>query len=557
MKHRIFRSMCLLSVIVVVLTAVLVTALRYSDFLSSMKSMVQLETEYIRAGISVNETEFLQHIDKAALQEKNTRVTIIDPDGTVVYESATDETMENHLNRPEVQQALAEGVGEDNRDSETLGMRRYYYAVLLENGQILRVSGDVSSIFLSLMSIIPTMLGIISIVFLISLAVAGHQTRRIIKPLNKLNLEAPLKNNMYEELTPLLSRIEMQNQLIHRQLSDLRANKADFKVITGNMREGMIIVDTAGQIISYNNSATQILNLDHTESKGKHFLVFNRSTEFQEAVTAALKGEASDWLMEIGERKYQMLGNPVKDGEVVRGAVILMLDATERLERDQLRREFSANVSHELKTPMNVISGYAELMKNGLVQQQDVGKFAGNIYKEAQRMISLIEDIIKVSRLDENTGGLPMEETDLYGLAALAVECLQNTADQRQITLRLHGDHIKFTGVRQILSEMVFNLCENAIKYNKDGGQVDITIRTEHGRPTVTVKDTGIGIPESQIDRVFERFYRVDKSHSRAIGGTGLGLSIVKHGAAYHNAEISLKSKEDVGTTVKIIFPKQ
>lgn len=557
MKHRIFRSMCLLSVIVVILTAFLVTALRYSDILSSMKSTVQLEAEYIRAGIAVNEEKFLQRINKEALQEKNTRVTIIAPDGTVVYESATDEVLENHLDRPEVQQALAEGVGEDNRDSETLGMRSYYYAVLLENGQILRVAGDVSSIFLTLISIIPTMLGIISIVFLISLGVAGQQTRRIIKPLNNLNLEAPLKNNMYEELTPLLSRIEMQNQLIHRQLNDIRANKEDFKVITGNMREGMIIVDTAGQIISYNNSATQILNLNNVEGKGQSFLVFNRSIQFQEAVSAALKGEATDWLMEIGERKYQMLVNPVKDGDDIRGAVILMLDATERLERDQLRREFSANVSHELKTPMNVVSGYAELMKNGLVRPEDVQKFAGNIYKEAQRMISLIEDIIKVSRLDENTGGLPMEDTDLYDLAELAVECLRNTADKRQITLHLRGDRTVVHGVRQILSEMVFNICENAIKYNKDGGQVEITVRTERGRPTITVKDTGIGIPESQIDRVFERFYRVDKSHSRAIGGTGLGLSIVKHGAAYHNAEISLKSKEDVGTTVKILFPKQ
>lgn len=557
MKRRIFRSMSLLSAIAVLLTALLIALVYYANSLDDIKKEVQLETEYIQAGFAVGGDAFLEQIDRGVLEESQARVTIIAEDGDVLYDSATDAPLENHFNRPEVQQALKTGTGEDRRTSETLATHSYYYAVALEDGSVLRVAGTINSVVTVLMSIIPTMILIVLIVFVISLIVAGRQTKRIVKPLNQMDLEAPMKNVVYEELSPLLSRIEMQNQLIHQQLSDIRAKQADFKVITGNMREGMIIVDTAGQIISYNNSATQILNLNNVEGKGQSYLVFNRSIEFQEAVASALAGKATDQIMEIGERKFQMLVNPVKDGSDIRGALILMLDVTERLERDQLRREFSANVSHELKTPMNVVSGYAELMKNGLVQPQDVQKFAGNIYKEAQRMISLIEDIIKVSRLDENTGDLPREDTDLYDLAALAIECLQSSADKRQITLNLIGEHICVLGVRQILSEMVFNLCENAIKYNRDGGQVDITVRNERGKPSITVHDTGIGIPESQMDRVFERFYRVDKSHSRAIGGTGLGLSIVKHGAAYHNAEISLKSKEGIGTTIKILFPKQ
>lgn len=557
MKRRIFRSMSLLSAITVLLTALLIALVYYANSLDDIKKEVQLEAEYIQAGFAVGGDEFLEQIDRGVLEESQARVTIIDNEGNVLYDSATNASLENHFNRPEVQQAMKIGTGEDRRTSETLATHSYYYAVALGDGSVLRVAGTISSVFTVFMSIIPTMILIVLIVFVISLLVAGRQTKRIVKPLNQMDLEAPMKNVVYEELSPLLSRIEMQNQLIHQQLSDIRAKQADFKVITGNMREGMIIVDTAGQIISYNNSATQILNLNNVEGKGQSFLVFNRSIEFQEAVASALAGKATDQILEIGERKFQMLVNPVKDGSDIRGALILMLDVTERLERDQLRREFSANVSHELKTPMNVVSGYAELMKNGLVQPQDVQKFAGNIYKEAQRMISLIEDIIKVSRLDENTGDLPREDTDLYDLTALAIECLQSSADKRQITLNLIGEHIRVLGVRQILSEMVFNLCENAIKYNRDGGQVDITIRNERGKPTITVHDTGIGIPESQMNRVFERFYRVDKSHSRAIGGTGLGLSIVKHGAAYHNAEISLKSREGIGTTVKILFPKQ
>ena len=310
-------------------------------------------------------------------------------------------------------------------------------------------------------------------------------------------------------------------------------------------------------MLSYNQSAVRILNVADINGESQSFLVFNRTEAFQQAVATALAGERDDRILEIDGRQYQLLANPVTDNGKITGAVILLLDVTEQQQRDQLRREFSANVSHELKTPLNVVSGYAELMKNGMVQPEDVPAFAGNIYQEAQRLITLVEDIIKVSRLDENTGEFLREQTDLHELAELAADCLQSTAEKRHIAITVEGGEATVFGVRQILSEMVFNLCDNAVKYNREGGSVKITTGKRAGHPFLSVKDTGIGIPEAQQNRVFERFYRVDKSHSRNIGGTGLGLSIVKHGAAYHDAEVTLNSAEGKGTTITIRFPAQ
>lgn len=555
MKKRIFRSMCLLSAVVILLTATLVSVLIYNDFYRAMQMDVQLESAYIQAGLTSGGQAFLQKLDHGTLAENQSRITLIDPDGSVAYDSQTADTLENHRDRPEVQAAFQSGIGEDSRMSQTFAAQTYYYAVRLENGQVLRVSSTMDSVYMVWLSAIPAMAAIAAIVFVLSLVLANRQTKRIVRPINQLNLEAPIENIIYDELSPLLSRIEKQNQLIRKQMDDIRARQLDFEAITSNMSEGMMIVDTEGKILSYNASATRILDVECIDGRAQSFLVFNRSEAFQEAVSAAVQGTPTDRILGIDQRQYQFLVNPVRDGDSVRGAVILLLDVTERQEREQLRREFSANVSHELKTPLNVVSGYAELMKNGLVQPNDMQDFAGNIYREAQRLIRLVEDIIKVSRLDENTGDLPKEPTDLYGLAELAVDCLRQTADERQITLTLTGEPAIVEGVPQILSEVVFNVCDNAVKYNRDGGRVDVTVRTEKDRPTVTVRDTGIGIPDGQLDRVFERFYRVDKSHSRRIGGTGLGLSIVKHGAAYHNAEITLRSTEGVGTTVQIVFP--
>ncbi|MDD5953357.1 MAG: ATP-binding protein [Oscillospiraceae bacterium] len=555
MKKRIFRSMCLLSAVVILLTATLVSILIYNDSYQTMKMEVRLEADYLRAGLESGGRRFLNKLDRDTLKENQSRVTLIDETGNVSFDSETTDPLDNHLDRPEVQAAFANGEGEDSRMSRTFATQTYYYAVKLENGQVLRVSSTMDSVYMVWVSAIPTMLAIAAIVFGLSLVLAIRQTKRIVRPINQLNLEAPVENVIYDELSPLLTRIEKQNQLIRRQMEDIQTRQADFEAITSNMREGMVIVDLEGKILSYNESATRILDVESIDGTNRSYLVFNRTEEFQEAVNAALQGESTDRILEIDQRQYQLLGNPVRSEQKIRGAVLLLLDVTERQEREQLRREFSANVSHELKTPLNVVSGYAELMKNGLVKPEDVPQFADNIYQEAQRLITLVEDIIKVSRLDENTGDLPKERTDLHDLAELAVDCLSSTAEKRQITLALHGGAAVVEGVPQILSEMVFNLCDNAVKYNRDGGRVDIATGVRDKHPFLTVADTGIGIPEGQLDRIFERFYRVDKSHSRKIGGTGLGLSIVKHGASYHGAEVSVHSTEGVGTTVTVTFP--
>lgn len=558
MKNRIFRSMCLISAVVILLTATLVSVLIYNDSFYSMKNSVHKESEYIQAGIETAGSNFLKSLDQDVLEENRSRITIIDTDGTVTFDSTTNSNeLGNHFDRPEVQQAFETGSGEDSRMSETFSTQTYYYAVRLSDGTVLRVSSTMDSVYMVWISAIPAMLIIAAIVFILSLVLAGVQTKRIVKPINQLNLEAPIENTIYDELSPLLSRIEKQNQLIRKQMDDIRAKQLDFEAITENMSEGMVIIDTAGKILSYNKSATRILDVETIDGKNQSFLVFNRSDEFQQAVNEALHGTATEQILEIGESQYQLLVNPVRDNDVVRGAVILLLDVTEKQEREQLRREFSANVSHELKTPLNAVSGYAELMKSGLVPQKDMQAFAGNIYKEAQRLITLVEDIIKLSRLDENTGQFIKEPTDLYALAQIAVESLTPTAQKREITMTLTGTHTIVSGVPQILSEMIFNLCDNAVKYNKDGGQVSIFVGTKFGKPVVQVSDSGIGIPEGQLNRVFERFYRVDKSHSSKIGGTGLGLSIVKHGAVYHDAEISIRSTEGKGTEITITFPKQ
>lgn len=557
MKKRIFRSMCLLSAMVVLLTATLIAILLYNDSYNSMKTEVHLGSEYLQAGLEISGEDYFSRLDQNVLKENRSRITLIAPSGEVLYESSTDEAMENHRDRPEVQAALANGTGEDSRMSKTFSAQTYYYAVKLEDGNVLRVSSTMNSVYLVWVSVIPTMLAIVGIVFGISLLLAHFQTKRIVKPINELNLELPTENKVYDELSPLLTRIEKQNRLIQKQMEDIRGKQADFEAITGNMSEGMVLVDTEGKMLSYNQSAVRILNVADINGESQSFLVFNRTEAFQQAVATALAGEREDRILEIDGRQYQLLANPVTDNGNVTGAVILLLDVTEQQQRDQLRREFSANVSHELKTPLNVVSGYAELMKNGMVQPEDVPAFAGNIYQEAQRLITLVEDIIKVSRLDENTGEFPKEQTDLHELAELAADCLQSTAEKRHIAITVEGGEATVFGVRQILSEMVFNLCDNAVKYNREGGSVEITTGKRAGHPFLSVKDTGIGIPEAQQNRVFERFYRVDKSHSRNIGGTGLGLSIVKHGAAYHDAEVILNSAEGKGTTITILFPAQ
>ena len=407
-----------------------------------------------------------------------------------------------------------------------------------------------------MMGTVPWMVVMAAAIFCVTMVIAKMQTRSIVEPINRLNPDAPQEEKIYDELSPLVRRLEKQKQTIREQMDILREKQEEFSAITENMREGFIVVDSRADVISYNSSAIRILGVDMEIAEGANInvLSFNRSNNFRQVVDSALRGERSEQSLELNGRYYQIIANPVLESDDKRGAVVVILDVTEQQSREELRREFSANVSHELKTPLTSISGYAEIMKNGLVQPADMGRFAEKIYMEAQRLITLVGDIIKLSQLDEDKVETQKTSLDLYARAFEVVGRLKDHARAQDVRLDLIGVPTIILGAAQILDEMIYNLCDNAIKYNRPGGTVKVTVCTENGHPTLLVEDTGIGIPEGDKERIFERFYRVDKSHSKQIGGTGLGLSIVKHGAIYHKAKVEMRSTLGKGTQVKIIF---
>ena len=406
-----------------------------------------------------------------------------------------------------------------------------------------------------LVAMLPLMLLIAAVVFILSLIFASWQSKRIIKPINELDLDHPAENDVYPELAPLLLRLQKQNEMIAGQMAKLRQAQNEFAEITNHMREGFLVIDDKEEVLSYNKSALTLLDVTDIEEGPQHILSLNRSESLRETLDKVLAGESAECLLEIAERKVRLLANPVIDSGRVQGAVLLLRDTTEQEEREKLRREFTANVSHELKTPLTSISGYAEIIANGLARPEDVQRFAGSIYDEVQRLISMINDIIKLSRLDEEEGLPQRQQIDLAELTTTVCERLQSEADKRDVKIVLQLVPCSIRGVGQVLEEMVYNLVDNAIKYNREHGQVTVTLVEQGSEAVLTVSDTGIGIPESEQERVFERFYRVDKSHSDAVPGTGLGLSIVKHGAMVHRAKITVESTVGKGTSVEIRFP--
>lgn len=427
---------------------------------------------------------------------------------------------------------------------------------------MIRVANTTRSALAGSMAMLPALGGAAVLIMVLSMILAERQTREIVKPINELDLDHPDSGRLYDELAPLVGKVERQQRTICQQMDTLRTKQREFTAITENMSEGFLVVGKQGEVASYNTSALKILDVEipvpEERTPGSlNILNFNRSHEFRTAVDEALAGHHHEENLKIGIRMYQIIANPVTEKQNVTGAVIVILDITEREEREDLRREFSANVSHELKTPLTSISGYAEIMKNGLVKPEDMKRFSENIYQEAQRMITLIGDIIKLSQLDENRVELEKQAVDLYPIAQSVVSRLKERASQAKVALEIRGEGQIIEGTSQILDEMIYNLCDNGIKYNKAGGHVNVTVGSRQGCPFVSVEDNGIGIPEEDQKRVFERFYRVDKSHSKAIGGTGLGLSIVKHGAAFHGADLSLESQPDRGTTIRLTFPGQ
>lgn len=464
--------------------------------------------------------------------------------------------MENHADRPEVIQAIAEGAGESSRYSETLTEKTINCAILLENGQVLRISSTQYSSMALLASLTPSLLLVLIFAALVAVTIAYKLSQRLTKPLNEIDLEHPQVNQApYDELKPLLRRLHHQNRQIHEQIQQLQAQKRQFTAITDNMREGFLVLDADGLVLSYNSSATRLLQPEKPLD-GHNIRDLTDEPDFLESLHGAQEGEHVESLVPLHGRICQLFANPVYQESTLTGIVLVLLDVTEQQEREGLRREFSANVSHELKTPLTSIAGIAEIMKSGMIAPADVPHFAGKIYDESQRLIQLVRDIIRISQLDENNIHDTPVPVELKKCAARNLSLLESAADAADVTLLLEGEETVIQAVPAILDEMVYNLCENAVKYNKPGGSVTVTVRSDAAHVTLEVADTGIGIAPEHHSRVFERFYRVDKSHSKEIGGTGLGLSIVKHGAAFHHAQVELESALDKGTTVRIIFPK-
>lgn len=552
MFKKIFRSSLLTAMIVLLASIFLIMGILHGIFENQLEDQLQKETAFVATAI---ENEGISYFDN--LSKDGDRVTLIDKDGTVLADSQVDVSkLENHGDREEVKQAETEGRGQSVRYSSTMTEKTVYYAQKLDNGQILRISADQFTIVTILLGISQPIAIVVIAAIVLSLILSTNVAKHIVEPINDLDLDDPMENTVYDELSPLLRKIAHQNSTIEEQLKEARQKQEEFRIITDNMSEGFIVIDNQMKILTYNAAALKLFGAE--QKTPENILALSRSKPFRDAIYKSLDGEHSQAEMTTDERVYSIISNPVYDMEqAVIGAVIVVIDITEISRREQLRREFTSNVSHELKTPLTSISGFAEIMKSGGTDEATVVDFSRSIYDEAQRLISLVSDIIKLSELDDGTIEYEPETVDLYTLSLEIASRLSPQAQEKKIHFTVNGEKAEITGVRKILDEIIFNLCDNAVKYNRSGGDVKVSVKNSADTVTVTVSDTGIGIPTVQQDRVFERFYRVDKARSKSIGGTGLGLSIVKHGVMYHNAQISLESKENEGTTVVINFPKQ
>lgn len=548
MHKRIFRYSMIVTLIVLTTSIVLIMGIIYDYFESQILNALKRETEYISRAIENEGKDFLRDI-----QNENERITLIAPDGTVIADTLADtDKLDNHSSREEVKQAIEKGSGTSSRYSKTLTQKIIYYAVRLESGNILRVSAKHYSVVVILLGLIQPILVVIIIALILSFVLCQRAAKKLVSPINSLDLEHPENNQTYEELTPLLKKIAYQHKTIEEQLKNALQKQEEFCLITENMNEGFLVIDNEMRILTHNEAAMKLLNMPNKESE--NILSVNRSKALRKILENVLSGVRDESETESDGICYRFIANPVFEENQVIGAVIVILDVTESMNREKLRREFTSNVSHELKTPLTSISGFAEIMKNGDTPNEMVIDFSNSIYDEAQRLISLVSDILKISELDEKSVVYEKEPVDLYILAMKIAEMLKTEADKKNVKINVIGNSSEIIGVPKVLYEMVYNLCDNAIKYNKDNGLVDIIITQSYKKIELTVRDTGIGIPKSHQNRVFERFYRVDKARSKAVGGTGLGLAIVKHGAMYHDAELKLESEENVGTMVSIVF---
>ena len=528
-----------------------VMGILYSNFDGQMRKELSKEAAYLAYGVEQQGLDYLKNI-----KDKSARITYIDQDGTVLFDNKADVSeMKNHSDRTEFQKAEKYGAGESSRYSDTLSEKTIYYALRLKDGTVLRVSSTQDSVLALVENLIFPLCGLLCLMLILSGIMASAISKRIVKPINELDLESPEENRIYEELSPLLSKIHRQNREIQNQLELAKQQQEEFSLITENMQEGLIVIDKYTMILSANSSAWNLFHIDRV-CQGESVYCLDREEEFRHAIEQVLSGEHTELVLKLNGSDIQLIANPVIRDKKTEGAVVLLVNVTEKLERESLRREFSANVSHELKTPLTSISGFAEIMQGGLVKNEDIPKFAGRIYKESQRLLQLVEDVIQISQLDEEKTSYVWEPVDVYQVCKNAFESLKEKAKRLNVHLYICGERMKMEAVRTLLEEAIYNVCDNAIKYNRNDGSVSVFLTQTAQEIQIVVKDTGVGIPKEDQDRVFERFYRVDKSHSKEIGGTGLGLSIVKHAVGALKGSVILRSEEGNGTEICMKFPK-
>ena len=549
MTKKIFKSILIVAGTVLLASIVIIMGCLYEYFSNIQKDKLADELDIAASAVELYGTDYLKNIDS-----ERYRITWIQADGKVIYDTqAGADSMENHADRQEVKQALAEGEGSSSRYSDTLMEKTSYYARLLDDGSVLRVSTTYATAGLLVLGMLQPILVVLIAALVLSGILARRISKRIVEPMNSIDLDRPLENDTYEELSPLLNRINQQHKEIEMQMRYLKQRTDEFTQITESMKEGLILLDNKGNVLSINEAAQNILETD-SDCIGQSFLSIERSRNINNAIQSAFEEGHSEIYAQYGSREYQVDISRIESGGETVGAVLLAFDITEQQNAQRNRREFTANVSHELKTPLQGIIGSAELIENGMVKPEDMPRFIGHIRKEASRLVTLIEDILRLSQLDEGRQ-MPSEQVDLFELADEVKSVLEGACEAKNINMKLMGEHVCVDGVKRLLYEIIYNLCDNAVKYNNEGGIADIDISADEKNAYITVRDSGIGIPQDQQERVFERFYRVDKSHSKESGGTGLGLSIVKHAVSYHNGTVSMKSEPGNGTEIRVSIP--
>lgn len=549
MTQRIFKSILAVAGTTLFIGFLLIVGILYQHFDDQMLLQLEQEAQYLSTAVEMNGVDYLGAV------EDDQRITLIDEQGTVLFDNQADpQKMENHLEREEIQEAIATGNGESERYSTTLSTKTVYYAVRLNNGQILRLSSYQNTVVYLLFGLLQPIAIIIVILLCLAAYMSSKLAKKITDPINHLNLDHPEENTTYPELNPLLTRIFRQKQRLKEQMEAATKQQNEFKMITDHMDEGFVVIAKDLTILSYNESIKKHLGIVD-DIQNATIYILNHEKAFIDFIEKTMNGHRQEWLQEMQGHYYQWISNPVISAEQVTGAVIVMMDVTEKTKRENYRREFTANVSHELKTPLTSISGFAEIIQNGIAKEEDVKNFAGDIFNESQRLIQLVNDIIRLSQLDDESMIYQKEKISTSHLIDHVIQSLQYSAQNHQVELVCQGEEVELETVPTVLQEIVFNLIDNAIKYNQKNGHVNVSYGKEGAYFKFVVQDDGIGIPAAEQERIFERFYRVDKSRSSQNGGTGLGLSIVKHAVATLNGKIELQSALHLGTTVTVLLP--